>query len=170
MKLRNIETYLNFQYGTLPFGEYYVDGKLKIGKVHWHSNGKNKAIEITLLKDYNKGDTINLKKQKDTLNYIVVFYERLFHKENKILVEKYCRKLSNYQLATFWSKHAQILQQVLGEEFENLLLDVIFKIGKVPNQFELVYNGNKTIENPSSYKNEWENNRKAFKVLTYGGK
>lgn len=170
MKLRSIETYLNSKYGTLPFGEYYVEGRLKIGHVHWHYNGKHKAIEITLLKEYNKGDTINLKKYKDTLNYIVVYYDKLFHQENKTLVEKYCQKLSNYQLETFWSKHALILQEVLGEEFENLLLKTIFQIGKIPNQFELLYNGNKSIDNPFLYKEEWKHNKKSFKILVYGGK
>jgi len=42
------------------------------------------------------------------------------------------------------------------------MLDIIFQIGYIPDQFELVFNGNKTIEKPYDYKEQWTNNKNLF--------
>ena len=167
MKLRNIETYLNTSTGSIPYGEYYVEGKLKIGQLCWQTNNKKKFIEVKLLRTYNKGETISLKKHKNIMGYIVIFYEKLFNEENITLIKEYSRRMSKAQIMNFWTTHANELSEVFGINFDSVLLQTIFEIGRIPNQFEVVYNGNIPIKTPSEYREKWKKDKKSFKLLTY---
>jgi len=68
---------------------------------------------------------------------------------------------SDYK-AKFCSYHSKELYRVLKYEFNSFMLDIIFQIGYIPDQFELVFNGNKTIEKPYDYKEQWTNNKNLF--------
>lgn len=148
--------------GVYPYGKYVSAGLLKIARQDKLPNGRKKHI---LFKNYYAEDTVNLVKEKNIAKYIIVFYELLSPEENKTLIKNYCRLLSNDYKAKFCSYHSKELYRVLKDEFNSFMLDMIFQIGYVPDQFELVFNGNKTIVKPFEYKTQWENNRNQFEVF-----
>lgn len=148
--------------GTYPYGKYVSAGLLKIAKQSKLPNGRKKNI---LFKNYYAEDTINLVKENSIAKYIVVFYELLSPAENKILIKNYCRLLSNDYKAKFCSYHSKELHRVLKHEFNSFMLDIIFQIGYIPDQFELVFNGNKTVVKPYDYKEQWKSNKNQFEVF-----
>ncbi len=166
MKLRDILSHYNPTTGRLPYGNYYVEGVLKMAELKEITNENNKKyISAFLSSNYNSGDTVSIKRNVS----IIVFYEKLGKDTNSLLIKAYFHLITPTQQAEFLSKHSANLATIFKEDFEKYFLELIFYSGKLPSRFEVYYN-NEKITSLKEYKNEWRSNPGSFKLMSYSSK
>lgn len=164
-KIKSLQNNILFD-GTIPIGIYSVNGILKIVELFWRTDTNRPCIGTKLLPTYNKGNTINLKKSKRTIDFQIVFYEKLSVEQNILFLNNYLRHYSEVNRCKFLSLHAQPLSIVLGNKFEEFYLQAIFEMDSIPDQFEIWHNG-KRIASTHNLHKDYESNPKEFSLVSY---
>lgn len=164
-KLRNSIDWTPNYFGKIPAGTYEVETPIyKITEVVRTINSDYASRRLHLLP--NQGTRIVLKNQYDTIAFNVIYCADLSKEDNLQLIENHCNKLSKNQQIVFWGNHAYDLKKILGKDFTKLFLRTIFKLGRIPKQFE-VWKGEEKIVDPKLHKDEWENNPEDFELVSY---
>ena len=167
MKLLKLDNpYFDSKTGFIRPGTYLAEDTIKIAELKREKNGK---ITPLYLPTYKQGQTVTLKLGKNIIGHRVIFYGKLFNEENYSLIKKFFKTTPNKtEILEFIPTHLKELEDIFKgkENLNNYLLQLAFDFKKLPREFEITYKG-EIINNISSYKNEWNNNKKAFELLTY---
>lgn len=167
MKLLKLDIpYFDNKTGFIRPGTYLIEDTIKIVELRRESNGK---ITPLYLPTYKKGQTISLKLKKDIVGHRVLFYGKLFNEENYLLIKKFFKSTPNKtELLEFIPTHLKELEEVFKnkEDLNYYLMQLAFDFNKLPREFEMLYKG-KIINEFSPLKEEWNNNKKSFELLTY---
>lgn len=136
----------------------------KIAEVVRTVNSNYASRRLNLLP--NQGTQIVLKKQYDTIAFSVIYCADLNKEDNLLLIANHCKRLSKNQQIAFWGNHARDLSKIFDKDFNKVFLQTIFKLGRIPEQFE-VWKGNERIIDPKMYGEDWENNPQEFELVSY---
>lgn len=151
--------------GEILSGTYNVTIPIyKIAEVVRTINSNYASRRLNLLP--NQGTQIVLKSQYDTIAFNVIYCADLSKEDNLLLINNHCKKLSKNQQIAFWGNHARDLSKIFDKDFNQVFLQTIFRLGRVPEQFE-VWKGEQKIVDPKMYKENWENNPQEFKLVSY---
>ena len=168
MRLRDIGyPYFDLTTGYLQAGTYQANGIIKIAelcRVH------GKGIVPQLLPTYQKNNKFTLKRKKDIVGYRVIYYGSLtvFNEENYKLINKYCHSIPKTEALKFLTNHFKEIAEVFKDKkvYNEYMLRLIFELGKIPYEFEIMYKGN-LIKDFTSAKQLWKSDKNNFELVTY---
>ena len=165
---KSLLEYVNKSTGTIPEGTYILtknSGNCKIAEIKQEKHNGSIYENPTMFPCYTEGNTVNLKKSKNTTTFKLIYSTGLPKRINKQLIDCFSWKyLSKKSLCEFWGFHSWDLSTIFGEEgFNKKMLHLIFTSGFVPKNFE-VWKDNKKI-NPREHKLLWEQNPKDYYLV-----